>query len=191
MLKDAVGVLLEGTPSDVNLASLRESIAGVPGVASVHDLHVWSLTSGVNAMGVRAVLANHALHDEVLAAVQKRVTLDFKIAHAMVQVECKGCAAYETHLSSSESMSQPLVINESNRAGLVKRGRYLEYFTIVYNSLEGLIAVAAGLVAGSIALVGFGFDSLIEVTSGSVLLWRLHADVNKERRERVEATASE
>jgi divalent metal cation (Fe/Co/Zn/Cd) transporter len=74
-----------------------------------------------------------------------------------------------------------------NRAELVKRGRYLEYFTIGYNSLEGLIAVTAGLLAGSIALVGFGFDSLIEVTSGAVLLWRLHADLDEERRERVEA----
>ena len=74
-----------------------------------------------------------------------------------------------------------------NRADLVRRGRYLEYFTIGYNTLEGLIAVAAGLLAGSIALVGFGFDSLIEVTSGAVLLWRLHADLDEERRERVEA----
>lgn len=85
-------------------------------------------------------------------------------------------------------MSREVLINsESARAGLVKRGRYLEYFTIGYNSLEGLIAVAAGLIAGSIALVGFGFDSLIEVISGAVLLWRLHADVDEERRERVEA----
>ena len=98
LLKAAIGVLLEGTPADVNLATLRESIANVPGVASVHDLHVWCLTSGVNAMSVHAVLADHALHDEVLAAVQKRVNLDFKIAHATVQVECEGCAAYETHL---------------------------------------------------------------------------------------------
>ncbi|HEY6806093.1 MAG TPA: cation diffusion facilitator family transporter [Pyrinomonadaceae bacterium] len=98
LLKDAVGVLLEGTPSDVNLTNLRESIASVEGVASVHDLHVWSLTSGVNAMSVHTVLADHALHDEVLAAVQKRVIHDFKIAHATVQVECQGCSAYETHL---------------------------------------------------------------------------------------------
>jgi cation diffusion facilitator family transporter len=70
---------------------------------------------------------------------------------------------------------------------LVRRGRWLEYFTIGYNSLEGLIAVGAGLMAGSIALVGFGFDSLIEVTSGTVLLWRLRADVDEARRERVEA----
>ncbi|MBA2527059.1 MAG: cation transporter [Pyrinomonadaceae bacterium] len=80
-----------------------------------------------------------------------------------------------------------LQIVTSNRPALIKKGRYLEYFTIGYNSFEGLIAVAAGLMAGSIALVGFGFDSLIEVTSGAALLWRLHADVDEERRERVEA----
>ena len=85
-------------------------------------------------------------------------------------------------------MSQEAVTNNVlERARLVRRGRYLEYFTIGYNSLEGLIAVAAGLLAASIALVGFGFDSLIEVTSGALLLWRLHADVDEIRRERVEA----
>lgn len=85
-------------------------------------------------------------------------------------------------------MSQAeLQLDNSNRPALIKKGHYLEYFTIGYNSLEGLIAIAAGLLAGSIALVGFGFDSLIEVTSGAALLWRLHADVDEERRERVEA----
>ena len=83
-------------------------------------------------------------------------------------------------------MNQAVLISTS-RTGLVKRGRYLEYFTIGYNSLEGLIAIVAGLIAGSIALVGFGFDSLIEVTSGLTLLWRLRADVDEERRERAEA----
>ena len=76
---------------------------------------------------------------------------------------------------------------EASRSALVRRGRYLEYFTVGYNSLEGLIAIAAGIFAGSIALVGFGFDSLIEVTSGLALLWRLHLDKDEERRERVEA----
>ena len=81
----------------------------------------------------------------------------------------------------------PISIGSHSRSTLVSRGRKLEYLTIVYNSLEGLIAIASGLIAGSIALVGFGFDSLIEVTSGSVLLWRLYADANEARRERVEA----
>jgi hypothetical protein len=63
--------------------------------------------------------------------------------------------------------SQIVLIGSINRASLIRRGRRVEYFTVVYNSLEGLIAVVAGLMAGSIALVGFGFDSLIEVTSGA------------------------
>jgi divalent metal cation (Fe/Co/Zn/Cd) transporter len=83
--------------------------------------------------------------------------------------------------------AQTVQIGSSNRASLIKRGRRLEYFTIAYNSLEGLIAVVAGLMAGSIALVGFGFDSLIEVTSGAALLWRLHLDADESQRERVEA----
>lgn len=64
---------------------------------------------------------------------------------------------------------------------LLRRGRRLEYFTIGYNSLEALVALVAGFVAGSIALVGFGFDSVIEVTSGTVLLWRLWRGERAER----------
>lgn len=75
----------------------------------------------------------------------------------------------------------------SKRAEFIKRGRILEYVTVGYNSLEGIIAIAAGLLAGSIALVGFGFDSVIEVGSGAVLLWRLYSDADEARRERVEA----
>ena len=85
-------------------------------------------------------------------------------------------------------MSEQIVLEANhNRADLVKRGRWLEYFTIIYNSLEGIIAIGAGIVSGSVALVGFGFDSLIEVTSGATLLWRLRADIDEDRRERVEA----
>ena len=86
----------------------------------------------------------------------------------------------------NQQVNQP---GGTTRARLVKRGRRLEYFTIAYNSLEGLVAILAGLIAGSIALVSFGFDSLIEVTSGAVLLWRLHADVDEAQRERVEVRA--
>lgn len=84
-------------------------------------------------------------------------------------------------------MSSEISTSQSSRAALVRRGQRLEYFTILYNSLEGLIAIGAGLVAGSIALVGFGFDSLIEVTSGAILLWRLRLDVDEARQERIEA----
>src|SRR5713101_5181027 len=69
------------------------------------------------------------------------------------------------------------------RAAVVRRGRRLEHFTIGWNALEGLVAVVAGVVAGSISLVGFGIDSFIEVTSGSVLLWRMSVDAEVQRRE--------
>jgi len=75
------------------------------------------------------------------------------------------------------------------RAQHVRRGVRLEWFTIIYNSLEGLIALAAGFLSGSIALVGFGFDSAIEVTSGTALLWRLRGDASVRTRERHEAAA--
>ena len=68
------------------------------------------------------------------------------------------------------------------RPAVVQRGKRLEYFTIAWNAAEGLIATAAGLIAGSISLVGFGIDSFIELTSGSVLLWRLSVDADEQRR---------
>jgi hypothetical protein len=63
-----------------------------------------------------------------------------------------------------------------SRHAITQRGMKLEYFTIAWNSVEGIVAVAAGVVAGSISLVGFGVDSFIEVTSGAVLLWRMSTD---------------
>jgi divalent metal cation (Fe/Co/Zn/Cd) transporter len=71
----------------------------------------------------------------------------------------------------------------------VRRGIALEYFTIGWNVLECLIAVAAGFIAGSIALVGFGVDSAIESVSGAVLLWRLHAERRGRHVETIERTA--
>jgi hypothetical protein len=62
------------------------------------------------------------------------------------------------------------------RQHYVRRGITLEYLTITWNVLECLVAVVAGLVAGSVAPLGFGVDSAIESAFGSVLLWRLHAE---------------
>ena len=73
-----------------------------------------------------------------------------------------------------------------SREGVVRRGLRLEYLTLAWNSLEALVAIVSGLIAGSIALVGFGLDSIIEMSSGSVLLWRLRSDADLHRRERIE-----
>jgi len=59
------------------------------------------------------------------------------------------------------------------RQARVHRARLLAWFTIAWNSVEGVVGIASGVVAGSIALVGFGVDSYVEVLSGAVVLWRL------------------
>lgn len=72
------------------------------------------------------------------------------------------------------------------RISLVRLGRRLSYLTLAYNSLEGVAAMVAGTLAGSVALVGFGIDSGIEVVSTLAALWRLSADVDLVRRDRAE-----
>lgn len=70
-----------------------------------------------------------------------------------------------------------------SRTVIAQRGKRLEYFTIAWNCIEGLVALIAGALAGSISLVGFGIDSFIEVTSGATLLWRMAVDSDEHSRE--------
>jgi divalent metal cation (Fe/Co/Zn/Cd) transporter len=80
-------------------------------------------------------------------------------------------------------------IEDAARLALVQRGRKLEYLTLGWNTLEGLVAIAAGTIAGSVSLTAFGLDSVIELTSGAALLWRMSVDSNEELRERNEKRA--
>ena len=67
----------------------------------------------------------------------------------------------------------------------LRAGRQLEYLTLGWNLTEAAVAMGAGVFAGSIALIGFGIDSLIESLSGSILLWRLRGAETDKRRERL------
>jgi divalent metal cation (Fe/Co/Zn/Cd) transporter len=67
-------------------------------------------------------------------------------------------------------------MDQAIRQRHLQRGITLEYLTVGWNALEGLIAVASGAVAGSVALIGFGIDSFIETSSGAILLWRLRSE---------------
>ena len=79
--------------------------------------------------------------------------------------------------------------SNGHREVLVARGRRLEYLTIGWNTFEALVALSSGVVAGSVALTGFGLDSAIETASAVILLWRLRADKGPTRREQSERTA--
>ena len=75
---------------------------------------------------------------------------------------------------------------ELTREQLVRRGIWLSYATIGYNSLEAIASLVAGVFAGSVALIGFGIDSVIEVTASGAAQWRLRSDLDLVRRVRAE-----
>jgi len=91
LVREAVHVLLEGTPPEVDLTALRAAMEGVPGVRTVHDLHVWTLTSGIHALSAHAVLQEGASHGAVLGALRQRVVDGFPISHVTVQLEERCC----------------------------------------------------------------------------------------------------
>lgn len=74
---------------------------------------------------------------------------------------------------------------------LYRRGLWLEYFTVAYNMAEAAVSIVFGVLAGSIALVGFGLDSIVESLSGGILIWRLrqHGKCSEEYEERIEKRA--
>ena len=74
---------------------------------------------------------------------------------------------------------------DSERATHIRAGRKIEYLSIAWTSLEGVVGIIAGLLAGSVALIGFGIDSIIEVASSTVLLWRFSDDLHADEREQL------
>lgn len=74
---------------------------------------------------------------------------------------------------------------------LYRKGLFLEYFTVSYNVVEAAVSIVFGKMAGSIALIGFGLDSIVESLSGFVLIWRLrqHGKISKREEEKVERKA--
>jgi cobalt-zinc-cadmium efflux system protein len=88
LIRDAVDILLEGTPSHINIVSLREQLGCVDGVRSVHDLHVWTLTSGVLAMSCHVVAQDSDFNrTELLGRVNDVARERFRIDHTTIQIE--------------------------------------------------------------------------------------------------------
>src|SRR5262245_8831002 len=88
LIRDAVDILLEGTPAHINIVSLREQLGHVDGVGSVHDLHVWTLTSGVLAMSCHVVAEDgHFNRTELLSRVNDVARERFHIDHTTIQIE--------------------------------------------------------------------------------------------------------
>lgn len=92
LLKDTTRILLEGVPRSIHLKELRAAIAGTPGVAGVHDLHVWSLTSDDHSLSAHVELSEGADFERVRTAVAQMLEQRYEIAHATLQLEREPCA---------------------------------------------------------------------------------------------------
>lgn len=93
LLSECINILMEGTPGHIDLSSLREAITAVPGVQGIHDMHVWTITSGLDAMSGHIIIDSTAPAEEVLTNVTKILNEDFDLHHTTIQVEqlaCKG-----------------------------------------------------------------------------------------------------
>lgn len=97
VVRDSVDVLLESTPSHISLGSVRTQLEAIPGVESVHDLHVWTVTSGLVAMSAHAIVRESERHQHVLEHVHDAMRL-FGIDHVTVQLERIEMYEREQHL---------------------------------------------------------------------------------------------
>ncbi len=86
LLFEAVNVLLEGTPKDVDITLLRRSLEDIPGVLALHDLHVWSLTSGVNAMSAHVIVQDNKDTNRLLKELNDKASSAFKISEKEIHL---------------------------------------------------------------------------------------------------------
>ncbi len=98
LLKEAVHILLEGVPAEIDLTLLENALKEIPGVAAVHDLHVWTLTSGLDSMSGHIVVRDMGDARRVLAAAQLLMKEKFGLGHVTIQIEDEALAAAETKL---------------------------------------------------------------------------------------------
>ncbi len=110
LLRSSLDVLLESAPADVDLAALTGAMVTIPGVAEVHDLHVWSLSSEVRALSAHVVVVGHPTLEEAQAigdAVKAAVAEPFTIAHTTLELECERCTDEESDPCLMDSLSVP------------------------------------------------------------------------------------
>ena len=97
LLRQAVHILMEGTPPEIDVGLLEASIREIPGVRAVHDLHVWTLTSGLDSMSCHVVIEDMARARDTLAEINRRMADRFGLTHTTVQVEDQALRDAETH----------------------------------------------------------------------------------------------
>ncbi len=94
LLKEATGVLMESAPAHIDVEQVQQAMADVPGVLEVHDLHVWTITSGMESLSAHVVVEDHRFDCDLLTEIRAKLHDRFGIHHITVQIET---AAFEEH----------------------------------------------------------------------------------------------
>ena len=97
LLKQAVHILMEGTPPEIDLVLLEKTIKEIAGVVSIHDLHVWTITSGLDSMSCHVVIADMTRARETLLAVNETMKSQFNLTHTTIQIEDQALRDAEGH----------------------------------------------------------------------------------------------
>lgn len=99
ILKEAVQILLEGTPKDLDIAAVTNAIQSHDKVLQVDDLHVWAIRSGYNALSCHIAIDKKELTNsrDIVEAVKLSLRQNYDIQHATIEVELKECAEHDTH----------------------------------------------------------------------------------------------
>lgn len=101
IIREAVQILLEGTPKDVDLAAITQAIVSTDGVLEVDDMHIWAIRSGYNALSCHVVIDDKLFSKSpvVVSAVKEHLRRDFNIHHVTIEVEYIKCATHDNRLS--------------------------------------------------------------------------------------------
>jgi cobalt-zinc-cadmium efflux system protein len=97
LMKQAIHILMEGTPPEIDVSLLEDTIKGIPGVAAIHDLHVWTITSGVDSMSCHVVIADMARARETLLEINEMMKTKFTLTHTTIQIEDQAMREAEAH----------------------------------------------------------------------------------------------
>lgn len=87
LVRDSLHILLEGTPKSINLDEINKMLRTISGISSVHDLHVWSITSGVYSLSCHVVVSDISVTSAILTQSRELLDHHFNISHATIQIE--------------------------------------------------------------------------------------------------------
>jgi cobalt-zinc-cadmium efflux system protein len=97
LMNQAIHILMEGTPPEIDVALLERTIKEIPGVVAIHDLHVWTITSGLDSMSCHVVVADMARARQTLLEINEVMNAKFNLTHTTIQIEDQALRDAEAH----------------------------------------------------------------------------------------------